>query len=847
MKKILLLFMLMAAMMPALAQTIGKITDKTEGIGIPYAIIHLDDRNLNISCDEDGNFTLPKNPGRHITISSVGYEKRTIEIPDGDYFEVSLKSNETSLASVTVKGKRRRYRRKNNPAVELMKRVIEHKKATDLSLLPFYEYTKYQKITLSQDNVDTLKHKRKPWYLDHVEQSPLDSTKLVLPLTVDETVVKHIYRKSPRRVLDVLEGQRSSGVNKIFQTGEMVNTMLKEVFQDVNINNDYIRLLQYPFPSPIGRTAISFYHFFIQDSLVYKGDSCYQVLFYPANQQDFGFKGQMLITKDTAVQVKYCELVIPKKSDVNFVDNLTVVQSFSKLPGNSWILDRDDMMAEMKLLPFMPKLVVTRKTTYGDFSFFNDNPRHLLKGKAPTKEMPSARIRSEQYWEENRTMPLTKGESNMDYFVYRMTKSKNFGWAQLALKMFAENFVETSKPGNRSKFDVGPVNTIISHNFVDGYRLRLSGRTMAALNPHLFLKGYGAYGTDSHKWYYGTELTWSFNKKENSPFEFPIRSLTLYDTYDLMSPSDKYLTNNKDNVFESFRTQSVRQMYYYSSHKLEFKYETEWGLNYSASINIENDRPTGDLHFVPVTSLMNEDGTYTEVSRIHTSELSATIGFCPNQTYINTKQRRYPVNLDSPVFELNHKVGFKGFLGGDYNSNVSEIKMYKRQWLGSWGYVNLDVVGRAQWNKVPFPLLCMPPVNLNYFTDFSDETFSLMRNMEFLNDRYVFWSALWDLNGKLFNRIPLIKKLKWREFIGIKGMWGHLTDKNNPFKNPEDPMLFRFPKESNIMSNQPYWEAIVGIHNIFKFFGVDYVRRLTYKNLPNADEWGIRFNFMMSF
>lgn len=166
-----------------------------------------------------------------------------------------------------------------------------------------------------------------------------------------------------------LKDKRSSGVNKIFQTGEMVNTMLKEVFQDVNINNDYIRLLQYPFPSPIGRTAISFYHFFIQDSLVYKGDSCYQVLFYPANQQDFGFKGQLLITKDTAVQVKYCELVIPKKSDVNFVDNLTVVQSFSKLPGNSWILDRDDMMAEMKLLPFMPKLVVTRKTTYGDFSF----------------------------------------------------------------------------------------------------------------------------------------------------------------------------------------------------------------------------------------------------------------------------------------------------------------------------------------------------------------------------------------------------------------------------------------------------------------------------------------------
>ena len=288
-------------------------------------------------------------------------------------------------------------------------------------------------------------------------------------------------------------------------------------------------------------------------------------------------------------------------------------------------------------------------------------------------------------------------------------------------------------------------------------------------------------------------------------------------------------------------------MYYYSSHKLEFKYETEWGLNYTASINIENDRPTGDLHFIPVTATPNADGVYPEISRIHTSELSATLGYCPNQTYINTKQRRYPVNLDAPEFDITHTMGVKGFLGGDYNSNVTEVKLYKRQWLGSWGYINLHVIGRAQWNKVPFPLLCMPPVSLTYFNDVNDETFNLMRNMEFLNDRYVYWSALWDLNGKLFNRIPLIKKLKWREFIGIKGMWGHLTDKNNPFKNPNDPVLFQFPEESHVMSNQPYWEAIVGIHNIFKFFGVEYVRRLTYTDLPKADEWGIRFNFMMSF
>ncbi|WP_223926228.1 DUF5686 and carboxypeptidase-like regulatory domain-containing protein [Prevotella lacticifex] len=847
MKKIILLVLLTIAFIPVWAQTTGKVTDKNDGLGVPYANIYLKDIKMNVSCDAEGNFTLPKNPGKKMIISSVGYEKRTIDIPADSYFEVTLKSQETGLQGVTVKGRRARYRKKDNPAVALMRRVIEHKKTSHLELLPFYEFTKYQKITLSQDNVDTLKHKRKPWYIEHIEKSPIDSSRLILPLTVDETVTKHIYRKSPHRELDILDGQRSAGVNKIFQTGEMVNVMLKEIFQDVNIYDDYVRVLQYPFPSPIGRTAISFYHFYIQDSVVYKGDSCWQVLFYPANQQDFGFKGQLLITKDSAVQVKYCELVIPKKSDVNFVDNMNVVQSFAKLPNGMWVLDRDEMTAEMKLLAFAPKLVVTRKTTIGDYTFTDENPPRLLRGRAPTKEMPSARIRGDEYWETARTMPLTKGESNMDYFVYRLTKSKNFGWAQLVLKMFAENFVETSKPGHRSKFDVGPVNTIVSHNFVDGYRLRLSGRTMAALNPHFFLKGFGAYGTDSHKWYYGTELTWSFNKKENSPFEFPVRSLTLYDTYDLMSPSDKYLLNNKDNIFESFRTQSVRQMYYYSSHKLEFNYETEWGLSYKASVNIENDRPTGDLHFIPVAGIPDAQGNIPEVTRIHTSEFSATIGYCPNQSYINTKQRRYPTNFDSPEFSITHTMGVKGFLGGDYNSNMTEVSAYKRQWLGSWGYINMHVIGRAQWNKVPFPLLCMPPVSLNYFTDVNDVTFNLMRNMEFLNDRYVYWSALWDLNGKLFNRIPLIKKLKWREFIGVKGMWGHITDKNNPTLHPDDPVLFQLPASSHIMSNQPYWEGIVGVHNIFKFFGVDYVRRLTYKNLPDVDKWGIRFNFMMTF
>ena len=173
------------------------------------------------------------------------------------------------------------------------------------------------------------------------------------------------------------------------------------------------------------------------------------------------------------------------------------------------------------------------------------------------------------------------------------------------------------------------------------------------------------------------------------------------------------------------------------------------------------------------------------------------------------------------------------------------MSIYKRQWLGSFGYVDFNIVGKIQWNKVPFTMLIQPPVNLSYFEQ--EATISLMKDWEFLSDRQAFWSVAWDMNGKLLNRIPLIKKLKWREYVAVKGVWGQLTDKNNPVKNPTDNVIFQFPNNSYTFGNTPYWEVVAGVHNIFKFFGIDYVRRLNYLDHANVDKWGIRLGFLMTF
>ena len=221
----------------------------------------------------------------------------------------------------------------------------------------------------------------------------------------------------------------------------------------------------------------------------------------------------------------------------------------------------------------------------------------------------------------------------------------------------------------------------------------------------------------------------------------------------------------------------------------------------------------------------------------------------PGQTFVNSKQNRIEVNHNAPHFALSHTMGMKGVFGADYNYHYTEATIYKRFWMGSWGKINLNLKGGIQWSKVPFPLLIMPPVNLSYFDH--ENTFSLMNNMEFLSDRYAFWCLSWDMNGKIFNRIPLLHKLKWREYFAVRGMWSTLTKKNTPtYFNPQQPenTLFYFPDNTYTMNSKtPYWEVVVGVHNIFKVFEIDYVRRLTYLKHPGIKKWGIRFGFNITF
>ncbi len=845
---ILSILMLVVCSLQVLAQQklTGRVIDD-DGFAVSYASVQYKGHKIAVSSDGEGKFSIEKHPGWVLTVSALSYKTATVKVDDKTNFvEVRLKDDSHKLNEVVVKTKRGKYTRKDNPAVELMKRVIAAKKKSDLSNHDYYQYDKYQKITLSLNDLkkEQLENKffaKRQYLLDQVETSPYNG-KLILPVSIDETVSQHIYRKEPKTEKDIIKGQQSNGIGQIVQTGEILNTALKEVFTDVDIYDDYVRLLQYPFPSPIGRTAISFYHFYIEDTVYVERDLCYHLQFIPANSQDFGFRGEIFVLADSTLHVKKCNLYMPHNSDVNWVQNMKIEQEYTKLDNGEWVLSKDDMIAEIHANKLLQDLLVVRNTRLTDYAF-DELPKMLFKGKAKVRHDMDAMNRDEAYWNKYRQVGLTKSESSMDSFIHRMENSKGFKYIIFCVRALMENYVEvahkTDKNGDkRSLFDLGPINTYLSNNFVDGVRLRLAGRTMAALNPHFFWDGYGAYGLKSREWYYGHVLTYSLNKKKNSPFEFPMRKLTFEVGHDITSPSDDNLLHNKDNFFMTIRATKQDQMYLYQRQKVGFTYETDWGFRFDTNLRWQSNRTVGNLHYYKV-----RDGT--EVKKIRTTEASVGINYNPGVTYVNTKQQRLPINLDSPELSLSHTMGLDGFMGGQYKSNLTSLGIYKRQWLGSFGYMDFNVTGKIQWNKVPFSMLIQPPVNLSIFEQ--EATISMMKDWEFLSDRQVFWSVAWDMNGKLLNRIPLIKKLKWREYVAVKGAWGDLTSKNDPSKNTTDDVLFQFPTNSYSFGKTPYWEVVAGVHNIFKFFGIDYVRRLNYLDHANVSKWGVRMGFLMSF
>ena len=815
----------MLSMMGYAQQLVGTVFDAYSGERLPYVNIKLDGGKI-VTCDGEGNFSISEKSNAYRFIY-VGYKPQTIRPANNSQrLIVKMQPQVGELTETVVTGRKKRYRRKDNPAVALMRKVIARKDSNSLKGLPYYQFDKYSRTQFAfnevTDKVFQEGHfKRMPFLKDCVEVCD-ETGKLILTVSDEEIVERETYSRNPEKH-DVRQlAKDTRGVSTLLYTGEILTSVLQDCFTDVDIYKDKVRLLQHPFDSPLSSSSgISFYRYFIADTLDVNGIRAIQVDFTPNNAQDFGFSGSLYIAADSSYQVVRVDIGVPPQSSANFVDNMRIIQSFRQLPSGEHVLEETNMVVELSLVDFLQKFMVKRVTRYSDYAF------------EPEEE------KKDFSWNHYRQQP--EEGRRVDTFLAGLGKMKLFKPLLWIGKAFVENYLETSSSPNKpSKVDIGPVSSMLSFNNIEGFRMRASAQTTANLNPHLFLRGYVAYGFRDRKVKGMGEITWSFNKKKYLPREFPVHNLTFTYTNDIQAPTDKFLTMDKDNTFTSFKWTKVRHMMYFQRFQLLYDREWENNLRMTLQFRHETDTPTGDLRYEKLNGEV--------LKKMRTTDFTIGLAYRPGTKWVETKQHRRSLGHDYPVYSISHTTGIKGFLGGQYNYNLTEITLERRFWLQSWGKIDAQVKAGIQWNKVPFPLLITPAANLSYFM--SRNTFSLIDNMEFLNDRYASLMLSWDINGKILNRIPLIRRLKWREYIGLNVLYGDLTSKNNPFlqRNAASNRLFVFPAQSHAMTNKPYIEAVIGLHNIFRFFHIEYVRRLTYtEGLPERRKWGIRGKLELAF
>ena len=593
--------------------------------------------------------------------------------------------------------------------------------------------------------------------------------------------------------------------------------------------------MQNRFVSPLSSIGTDFYKFFL-DTVVVNGVPNYELSFTPFTNETFGFTGRLYVpANDSTMFISSIKMNVPHKINLNYVKNIYLEQDYIKAPDGSRLKVRDDVMAEFQIAPKTPEFYGRRQTFYDGHNFKQPKDMAIFDsdGEVINRQVKE---QDENYWVAHRPVVTVKDEHTVKDMLERLRKSKLFYWCEKVVVTLVNGYINTSRLPSGSRFDIGPMNTLISGNSLEGVRLRLGGMTTAKLSKRWFGKFYVAYGTRDERFKYMGQLEYSFVDKKRHSNEFPVNSLRLMHRYDVDKLGQHYLYTNPDNMFLALKRQKDDKMIYLRETTLEYKLETQMGLSVTASIQHLRHEASRFLPFV--------DGNGTAFGHYNTAGFNVTLRYAPGEKFYQTRSFRIPINQDAPVFTLSHTFMPRGFLGGDYTINKTEAGIQKRFWFSAFGYTDIIVRAGKIWSTVPYPELMLPNANLSY--TIQPESFALMNAMEFVNDQYLSWDVTYWINGAILNRIPLLKKLKMREVVSFRGLWGKLTDKNDPAQHPE---LYQFPTNADClkMGKRPCMEVGVGLDNILTFLRVDYVWRINYRHNPGINRSGVRIQLHFTF
>ncbi len=826
-KKLLYLIVILFMLQNVHAQVkVSGIVVDEQSKPVPFANIIFKGSIEGTISDENGRFYLQSNISyKELEVSFVGFQTEVILLESRNYdlnivlVESSNELNEVKLYSGKIK-------KKGNPAIAILKQIWKKKRKNGIYLYDTYEYDKYEKIEFDLNNVDEkLKNskvfKGMEFVFDQVDTSAITG-KAYLPVFINESVYKTYGRNVfPKKKNDKLVANKNSG----FSENQALIAFVKQLYVEYDIYDNYIKFFDKSFSSPLSKLGPEIYNYVLTDSSFIDNKWCYNILFYPRRKNELTFKGDFWVN-DTTFAIKEIQMHASKNANINWVKEIYLEQYFEVLNDTVFLLKRDYLMSDFALnKKEKTKGVYGKRTTLYDNHVFNVK-RPEFNYKEDVVEKEEIFQRTDAYWSKNRQESLSKDEVEIYKMLDTLQNIKRFK------ELIAVSEILTSGYWNATRgFDFGPIFSTIGFNDIEGLRLRLGGRTYFSQSDKWRIKGFLAYGFEDKKFKYGIEGKWLVEPKNRL-----ILSIGNRRDIEQLAVS---LTTANDVLDRSFATTSIftrgdnTKLSNINLLNVKATFEPFKNLNFRISSTYKTIKSAAPELFN--IDYIDEDGNLQ--SNINQVDINFAAQYTPNRKAYGFGVDRGVSNHGRfPTFFFSYTKGIKGALNSDFDYHKLQFFYQQPILIGVFGRLVTTAEFGKTFNPVPLSLLNVVPGNQTYFT--SRKLFDLLDYYEFVTDTYASLHIEHNFNGRLFSKIPFLRKLQWRELVGIRGVVGSISNENIAI-NASD-IIYRAPEKM-------YWEYHFGIGNIFKLFRIDFEYRGSYRDVPNATNFAVKGGFGFYF
>jgi hypothetical protein len=802
----------------------GIIVDKQRQV-VPYANVAFKGSKQGTVANEDGKFYLESDNSYTVLVAtSVGFSDSEITLEKAVNYNmvVVLKEMESLNEVVIFTGK---TSKKNNPALDILRKIWERKRKNGLYQFDQYQMEKYEKVEFDMNTIDSAFMQNKlfkgmEFIFDHVDTSKVTG-KTYLPIFINETLSDVYGNNKLKKVKEKLKANKNSG----FSNNQQIMSFVKDLYSDYDIYDNHLVFFDKSFTSPLSKTGIDVYNYVLKDSAYIGNKWCYNIVFYPRRKNELTFKGDFWVN-DTTYAIKKINMAVTKSANINWVKDIYIEQEFDVENDSIFLLTRDYMMSDFALnKKEESKGVYGKRTTLYDNHVFNkEKPAAFYKEEVSYIDN-AVYNKSEEYWQENRFENLTKDELGVYKMLDTLQTVNKFKQIYNLVQVLASGYVPIGH------FDYGPIFSSFGYNEVEGVRLRVGGRTYFGPNDTWRLQGYTAYGIDDDKFKYGLSGKWMVDKKR--------RVILSGGNRRDIEQIGASLTTTNDVLGRSFASSSVFSSG--SNGKLTNINLTNVGVEMEPIKNLTFQTGFSYRTLESASEIFSLD-YYTDAahtmtkSEVKQSEVNFQVEYTPNRKTIGYAVERD--NVDSPFsrFYLNYSHGFKGLLNSDFK--YDKIQLYYKQpiMIGPLGRTNIIMEVGKTFGTIPLGLMSVIPGNQSYFT--IENTFSNLNFYEFVTDQYATLEWNHNFSGRLFARIPFMRKLNWREIIGAKAVYGTISDANRAIN--ASGLTYTAPEEV-------YWEYSAGIGNIFKVFRIDFTWRGNYLNTPDTQRFSVKGSFGFYF